>query len=61
MAAQRLIVAIGRIERSLSRIEQLPVPALPGGHAELAVAHEKLKMETKAAIADIDRILAGAG
>jgi hypothetical protein len=61
MAAQRLIVAIGRIERSLSRIEQLPVTAVPSGDAELVVAHEKLKMETKAAIADIDRILAGAG
>ena len=61
MAAQRLIVAIGRIERSLSRIEQLPVTAVPDGDAKLAVAHEQLKMETKAAIADIDRILAGAG
>jgi hypothetical protein len=61
MAAQRLIVAIGRIERSLSRIEQLPGKPVPSGDAELAVAHEKLKMETKAAIADIDRILAGAG
>ena len=59
MVAQRLIVAIGRIERALSRLEQWPTASPLGGDAELAGAHEKLKMETKAAIADIDRILAG--
>jgi hypothetical protein len=59
MAAQRLIVAIGRIERVLSRLEQLPAKAPSNGDHKLADAHEKLKMETKAAIADIDRILAG--
>jgi hypothetical protein len=59
MAAQRLIVAIGRIERVLSRLEQMPAIAPLSDDGELANAHEKLKMETKAAIADIDRILAG--
>ncbi len=60
MAEQRLIVAIGRIERALSRLEQVPDPATSFGDDHLAQRHEKLKMETKSAIADIDRILAGA-
>lgn len=59
MAAQRLIVAIGRIERVLSRLEQLPKPASASTDSELADRHEKLKAETQAAISDIDRILAG--
>lgn len=60
MAEQRLIVAIGRIERALSRLEQLPVPAPSSGDDDLLQRHEKLKSETRTAIADIDRILAGA-
>jgi hypothetical protein len=59
MAEQRLIVAIGRIERALSRLEQVPdrVPLVSDG--DLARRHETLKAETRAAVADIDRILAG--
>jgi hypothetical protein len=60
MAEQRLIVAIGRIERALSRLEQVPDPATSLGDDGLAQRHEKLKTETRSAIADIDRILAGA-
>lgn len=60
MAEQRLIVAIGRIERALSRLEQMPEPGLPADNGDLAARHEQLKTDTKAAIADIDRILAGA-
>ncbi|HEV7233075.1 MAG TPA: hypothetical protein VGN36_02445 [Sphingorhabdus sp.] len=59
MATERLIVAIGRIERALSRLEQVPAASAPAGDNELASRHEKLKSETRAAIADIDRILAG--
>lgn len=58
MTAQRLIVAIGRIERALSRLEQLPRPAPTATDNGLANRHEKLKAETRAAISDIDRILA---
>lgn len=58
MAAQRLIVAIGRIEHALSRLERLPVPASSDGGDKLAEAHEKLKIAAQAAITDIDRILA---
>jgi hypothetical protein len=61
MAQQQLILAIGRIERALSRLEQLPgKPISPSGNPELEARHEKLKGETKAAINDIDKILAGA-
>ncbi len=59
MAAQRLIVAIGRIERALSRLEQLPATVPAGDDDVLAERHEKLKSETRMAIASIDRILAG--
>lgn len=60
MTTERLIVAIGRIERALSRIERLPAPAGAKSDHDLVERHEKLKAETHAAIADLDRILAGA-
>ena len=58
MAQQQLIMAIGRIERALSRIEQAPL-RLPAGQsdAELSARHERLKVETRAAIGEIDNIL----
>ena len=59
MVGQRLIVAIGRIERALSRLEQVPKPSLSDIDGDLSDRHEKLKSETRVAIADIDRILAG--
>ena len=59
MAAQRLIVAIGRIERALSRVERLPERPLPPADNELMARHEKLKAETREAIKEIDDILAG--
>jgi hypothetical protein len=60
MAEQRLIVAIGRIERALSRLEQIPDRAASVADNDLAQRHEILKSETRSAIADIDRILGGA-
>jgi hypothetical protein len=60
MATQRLIVAIGRIERALSRLEQMPPSPTEKADEELIGRHDKLKAETRAAIAEIDRILAGA-
>ncbi len=59
MAAQRLIVAIGRIERALSKLEQLPDRTDPAADKELFARHEKLKSETREAIKEIDDILAG--
>lgn len=60
MAQQQLIIAIGRIERALSRIEQAPLPAESmGNDDQLFAKHEKLKSETKAAIADLDQLISG--
>lgn len=62
MAHQRLILAIGRIERALSRLEKtgLEKPAMAAGDPELQRKHERLKAEAQAAIEEIDTILAGA-
>ncbi len=58
MTQQQLNIAINRIERALSRIEQAPVRPLAGQNdVELAARHERLKAETKLAISDIDDIL----
>lgn len=60
MVQQRLIQAIGRIERALSRLEQAPFNKTVSTDDSVLVAkHEQLKAETQAAIRDIDRILAG--
>lgn len=60
MAKQRLIQAIGRIERALSRLEQGPFKTtVSTDDSALVAKHEQLKAETQAAIRDIDRILAG--
>ena len=60
MPQQQLIMAIGRIERALSRLEQVPAQSQANqSDTELSARHERLKTEAKAAISDIDRILAG--
>ncbi|WP_295442765.1 hypothetical protein [Sphingorhabdus sp. EL138] len=60
MIEQRFIVAIGRIERALSRIEKSAIAPAPTGDNGLAERHEKLKSETLMAIQDLDKILADA-
>ncbi|WP_397590190.1 hypothetical protein [Sphingorhabdus sp.] len=60
MADERLIFAIGRIERALSRIEKLAISPSGSDDSDLSKRHEKLKSETLAAIHDMDKILAGA-
>ena len=57
MAEQQLILAIGRIERALSRIEQTP-PRV-NGDPHLDARHETLKSETRAAIAELDALIGG--
>jgi hypothetical protein len=60
MAQPQLIMAIGRIERALSRIEQAPPRSINVGDAtKLQAKHEQLKAETRAAIADLDELLSG--
>ena len=59
MAEERFIVAIGRIERALSRIEKMQLPQNAAPDVELADKHQRLKNETQAAIKDLDAILKG--
>jgi hypothetical protein len=61
MAEERFIVAIGRIERALSRLEKMALSPAVTESSDLSERHKKLKSETLAAIGDIDKILAGAG
>lgn len=60
MADERLIVAIGRIERALSRVEKLSTLPTQKQDADLVERHERLKTETLEAIRGIDQILLGA-
>ncbi len=60
MADERLIVAIGRVERALSRVEKLATLPAQTQDADLVKRHERLKTETLEAIRGIDQILLGA-
>jgi hypothetical protein len=60
MIEQRFIVAVGRIERALSRIEKSAIAPASAGDNDRAERHEKLKSETRMAIQDLDKILADA-
>lgn len=58
MAQQRLIQAIGRIERALSRIERMPISAAQNVEGnQLAAKHDALKAETRSAIRELEAIL----
>lgn len=64
MAQERLIIAIGRIERALSRLEQADLSHNPSSknglilqNTALFEKHERLKTETRLAIRDIDLLL----
>jgi hypothetical protein len=59
MADERLIVAIGRIERALTRLETLKMPS--NGDGALIARYETLKSETRAVIRDIDALLTQGG
>ena len=61
MAEERFILAIGRIERALSRIEKMALPPADKENTDLSERHKKLKDQKLVAIQDIDKILAGAG
>ncbi|NJM51276.1 MAG: hypothetical protein HC843_10755 [Sphingomonadales bacterium] len=63
MSHEKLILAIGRMERALSRLEQAPQGAI-GAHlsdSALLTKHDKLKSETSAVLADLDRLIAQSG
>tara|TARA_B100000953_G_scaffold212454_1_gene175505 strand:- start:796 stop:996 length:201 start_codon:yes stop_codon:yes gene_type:complete len=61
-AETRIIMAIGRIERALARVETAttarPAASPP---SDLARKHEALRKETRGAIGQIDDLLKGLG
>jgi hypothetical protein len=59
MAIERLMLAVGRMERALSRLETGQRAMRPTNDG-LMQKHEQLKQETRAAIAEIDTLLASA-
>lgn len=60
MSHDRMMQAVGRIEKALGRLENVEHRhvSAPAGDPELLARHEKLKAETRATVADIDRLLA---
>jgi hypothetical protein len=64
MGTQDADSAILRIEQALARIEAAaarPVPKTAPGLAELTQRHEALLKETRAAMADLDALIAQPG
>lgn len=57
MDNERVILAIGRLERALSRIETAISDNKPDIDAALAARHEALKAEMKQAIQTIDGLI----
>lgn len=56
MSDDRMIIAIGRIERALSRIETLQEPAA-GALKALQEKHAQLRSETGSALAELDTLI----
>ncbi len=61
MAQQRMIEAIGRLERAVSRLEQVRISEAPAHDPELEQRYSALKSATEQAVAEIDRLLAKEG
>lgn len=59
MPDNKLIIAIGRIERALSRLEQLEVPMVSNDDNNLRAKHEALKAETQSVIRALDSLIGG--
>jgi hypothetical protein len=59
MPDNKLIIAIGRIERALSRLEQLEVPMVSNDDNNLRAKHEALKAETQSVIRTLDSLIGG--
>ncbi len=57
MENEPTILAIGRIERALSKIEQFQAKPKGAAYGELQSRHEILRRETQRAITQIDGIL----
>ncbi|RDV06976.1 hypothetical protein DXH95_06160 [Sphingorhabdus pulchriflava] len=57
MAQDQLITAIGRIERAISKLEQVRLPIANDGNNDLKLRYDALKSATEQAVADIDRLI----
>ena len=57
MTHDRLIIAIGRIERTLSRLEKLDMQAPLTNENGLLAKHETLKIAARDAIREIDALI----
>ena len=66
MSDERLVLAIGRLERALARIEALPSPppasesVSRAAHVALEARHRRLRDSTATALQGIDRLIGGA-
>ena len=66
MPDERLVLAIGRLERALARIEALPPPrpssesVARADYAALEARHRRLRDSTATALQGIDRLIGGA-
>lgn len=61
MAQQQMIEAIGRLERAVSRLEQVQIPEASTHDPELEQRYTALKLATTQAVEEIDRLLAKEG
>ena len=57
MTHDRLIIAIGRIERTFSRLEKLDMQAPLTNESGLLAKHETLKAAARDAIREIDALI----
>ena len=61
MAQDQLITAIGRIERAISKLEQVRLPTSNDGNNDLKLRYDALKSATEQAVAEIDRLISKEG
>lgn len=61
MTNERLILAIGQMERALSRIESAQVRLGQHAQSDMVTRHDQLKTAAAEALAGIDAVLAGKG
>lgn len=63
MSQDRMMQAIGRIERALARLEKIDVPKADAAadNGDLQRRYDKLRSETQAAVTAIDALLSERG
>jgi hypothetical protein len=61
MAQEQLMTAIGRIERAISKLEQVQLPVASSGNQDLQLRYDALKSATEQAVAEIDRLISKEG